>query len=127
MVRLSGELGKEHIDETYAPEFRWRYDASRITPDVALSRSEPHNEQSSVGVVRHLHAFGLSLPMSLVRWLALIGGMAALVCGVGAAAWARRGDKQQPAGATRMQLVVSFMTPSQTDDAVPVARDEPPG
>ena len=127
VVRLSGELGKEHIDETYAPEFRWRYDASRITPDAALRRSEPHDEQTSVEVVRHLHAFGLSLPISLVRWLALIGGMAALVCGVCATAWTRRGNKEQPDGATRMQLVVSFMTPSQTDHTVPVASDEPPG
>jgi hypothetical protein len=88
-VRLFGDLGGEHIDETYAPEFRWRYDPARITPDTALSRSETHNAQATVVVAWRLHVLSLSIRASVARWLALFVGLGVFGCGMAAIAWAR--------------------------------------
>lgn len=78
VIRLAGELGGESIDETYAPEFRWRYDRTRITPDAALTHSEKHTRRVTLDVPAHVSMFGLSLRMSFARWAALAGAVVAL-------------------------------------------------
>lgn len=78
VIRLAGELGGEPIDETYAPEFRWRYDRTRITPDAALTHSEKHARRVTLDVPAHVGMFGLSLRMSFARSAALAGAVVAL-------------------------------------------------
>lgn len=127
VVRLTGDLGGEHIDETYGPEFRWRYDAARITPDAALRKSEVHNVQATIQVSRQLHAFGQSMRFSVARWVALLAGVSALTLGAGVTAWARRDGARSAVAPTRMQMIVSFMTPAEIEDAVAAGvGDEPP-
>ena len=126
VVRLTGDLGGEHIDETYGPEFRWRYDSARITPDAALRKSEQHNVPATIQVARQLAVFGLSMRVSVVRWLALMAGLVAAGCAAAAMAWTRRGGERSVGAPTRMQTIVSFMTPSQIEDAVAAGvGDEP--
>lgn len=78
VVRLAGQVGSEHIDETYAPEFGWRYDRMRITPDAELTRSQKKIARTTVRVPKHVEAFGLSLKVSTARWVALVGAVVAL-------------------------------------------------
>lgn len=78
VVRLAGQRGEAHIDETYAPEFRWRYDSVHITPDARLTRSEKKIERTTVRVPTRAGAFGLSLKLSTARWVALMGAVVAL-------------------------------------------------
>jgi len=78
IVRLAGQQGTRHIDETYAPEYRLRYDRVHITPDATMERTEPKQGPVQVESSRHVVFFGLSIPYALARWLAGAAAIAAM-------------------------------------------------
>jgi hypothetical protein len=114
VVRLAGQLGDAHIDETYAPEFRWRYAPVRITPDDDLARSEKHTERSTVHVTNHAGAFGLMLKVSVARWVLLacttvaLGGAGLLILSVPAKTRERVGS----AAAAPVDVVIAPPSPA---------------
>jgi hypothetical protein len=69
VIRLAGELGGEPIDETYAPEFRWRYDRTRITPDAAFTQREARSERDvgRAGARGHVRALAQDVVRTLGR------------------------------------------------------------
>ena len=82
---------------------------------------------ATIQVARQLAVFGLSMRVSVVRWLALMAGLVAAGCAAAAMAWTWRGGERSVGAPTRMQTIVSFMTPSQIEDAVAAGvGDEPP-
>ena len=80
VVRLAGQMGAAHIDETYARELNLRYDRVRITPEAApLSRTERKPGNTLVEVTHRAHLFGLSMELGTARWAAALGAIVALV------------------------------------------------
>ena len=80
VVRLAGQMGTAHIDETYAREFNLRYDGVRITPEAsALSRTEWKAGSTLVKVTHRAHLFGLSMELGTARWAAALGAIVALL------------------------------------------------
>jgi hypothetical protein len=78
VVRMVGQQGTQHVDETYAPEYHLRYDAVHITPDSTMERSEPQVGPIQQDSSRRLSVFGFSLSFALTRWLAGVVAIAAL-------------------------------------------------
>jgi hypothetical protein len=78
VVRMVGQQGAQHIDETYAPEYHLRYDPVHITPDTMMVRSEPQVGPIQQESSRRLSFLGLSLSFALARWLAGVVAIAAL-------------------------------------------------
>ncbi len=78
VVRLVGQQGATHIDETYAPEYHLRYDRVHITPDATMDRTEPMTGPVRQESTRHVHFFGMSMSFALARWLAGVAAIAAL-------------------------------------------------
>ncbi|TAK57172.1 MAG: hypothetical protein EPO22_12640 [Dehalococcoidia bacterium] len=78
VVRLVGQQGAQHIDETYAPEYHMRYDRVHITPDATMERTEPITGPVQEESSRQVQFFGLSLSYALARWLAGVAAIAAL-------------------------------------------------
>ena len=78
VVRLVGQQGTQHIDETYAPEYHMRYDRVHITPDATMDRTEPKTGTAQEESSRHVHFFGISMSFALARWLAGVAAIAAL-------------------------------------------------
>ncbi len=78
VVRLAGQQGGAHIDETYSREFNLRYDRVRIAPDAELEQTERKTDSTRVEAPRHVRAFGISMEVGFARWAAGIGAIVAL-------------------------------------------------
>lgn len=78
VVRLAGQQGGAHIDETYSREFNLRYDRVRITPDAELEQTERKTDSTPVEAPRHVSAFGISMEVGFARWAAGVGALVAL-------------------------------------------------
>jgi hypothetical protein len=125
VVRLYGDLGGEHIDETYGPEFRWRYDPARITPNAALSKSDIHGEETLVSVSRTLGVIGTSVRFSVLQWWLLFVGLGIAGLALGMARFARI-QRRHGAVAMPARRHALFLVPSSVDDGVPTVAEEPP-
>ena len=82
VVRLVGQQGTQHIDETYAPEYHLRYDRVHITPDATMARTEPKAGPVQEQSLRRLHLLGVSISYALARWLGGLTAIAALASAV---------------------------------------------
>jgi hypothetical protein len=78
VVRMAGQMGAAHIDETYAEEFNLRYDPVRITPEASLSRTESKPGHTLIEMRHQVSAFGFSMGWGIARWTAALCAIVAL-------------------------------------------------
>ncbi|MBI5288361.1 MAG: hypothetical protein HY873_05270 [Chloroflexi bacterium] len=71
VVRLAGDVGGEHIDETYMREFTTRMDPVRLAPGADLEHTQRKIARTSVEAERQVPVGPLSVDFSIARWLAL--------------------------------------------------------
>lgn len=122
VVRLAGEAGGAHLDETYSEEFNLRYDPVRITPDAHLEHSERRAAGARVETPRRAHAFGLSMRWAMARWLAGLGAIIALA-GAAALVVVQRADTPIPEAASGPPAsgAPQGATPENATQAAPAA------
>ncbi len=81
-VHVTGGFDAKQIDETYAPAFTFRYNATQMTFPAQLLTVEPKSVEEVITHANLLSLYGLELPFSLLRWI----GAAGAILGLGAAA-----------------------------------------
>lgn len=72
-VRVTGSVGPQAVDETFAPAFTMKLNRTQITLDPDLRRSEVKSTKDNVPVEQYLDLPGLSLPVPLARYLTAAG------------------------------------------------------
>jgi hypothetical protein len=82
VVRMAGQQGTRHFDDTFAPTYHLRYDRVHITPDATMSQTQPKLGPVLVRSTRHLGIAGIALPFALARWFGAIGALVAVACAV---------------------------------------------
>lgn len=77
-VRITGRIGTETVDELYSPAFTMKLNRTQITPDPELARSEVKTVADTVSESQHLNLLGLSIPVTMTRWVSVGGAVMAL-------------------------------------------------
>lgn len=72
-VRVTGQVGAEPVDESYAPAFGVKLDRTRITPDAELVRTQARKTGEAVSQEQAIALLGLSSPVSAARLASSIG------------------------------------------------------
>ncbi|MCC7354405.1 MAG: hypothetical protein IT330_11680, partial [Anaerolineae bacterium] len=72
-VRISGHIGAEAINDTYAPAFTMKLNPSQIVLDPAVGRTEVKTLGDRVSRAQELHLLNRSIPVMTARWWSVAG------------------------------------------------------
>jgi len=86
IVRISGTVQGEAVDETYAPAFTIQFDRTQITPDSVLARSDVRTTSEILSQSNDLGLPGVSISVTTARWIGAGGAALALLAALALAA-----------------------------------------
>lgn len=85
-VHVTGQLGANKVDDTYAPPFRITLAKSQTILDTNLSRSETRKQEDKVMLPQHMTLLFASTTVSQARWVSSALTAVALLATLGLAA-----------------------------------------
>lgn len=98
VVDVTGSVGGEAVQTSYAPAFVFNMDDSTITPDTELTMSTDGNARGTVTRQNAFHLLGLSMPVRMAQILAASGAGLSVILTAIAACVVFLGIGRGPAG-----------------------------